>query len=80
MKENNHKVKEFWEKNKGAIKAGVICGTIGIFYGFAKGAVTGMIVADQVRQNNDDMYIDSEMTIVEEEEPTVVEETPTEQE
>ena len=36
----NQEVKEWWQENKKAIKAGIVCGLAGIAYGFIKGTLT----------------------------------------
>lgn len=62
-------VKEWWQENKKAVKAGVICGLAGVAYGFIKGTLT---VSNMLMRG--DMYVikpedpdwDSDRTLTEE--------------
>lgn len=52
MKEKTlNKIKNFWSKNGGKIKTGLICGTVGVMYGTIKGAntATRIIMEDAYR-------------------------------
>lgn len=65
----NQEIKEWWQENKKAIKAGVVCGLAGIAYGFIKGTLTvsNMLINGDIsimRPEKTDW--DTDMTLTEE--------------
>lgn len=56
VKEKTDRVKNWWNENGKVVKAGVICGTVGLCYGFFKGITTtaGMIVAASNYRNDNE--------------------------
>lgn len=47
--------KEWWQDNKKVVKTGVICGLIGLSYGFVKGVTTmaKMVVSNSIKYEPD---------------------------